>query len=336
MLKKLKNLLKQNNYAKASIDNKKKYMNLSIKKISLWVLLGVAVFTACKKQEYTSIEELDTQNIEAYIRDNNLQMEPLGNTGMFYQILEEGKGHDLSYTGRYPLVYTVRSLDGAYSVADTFASASRYMDYLGYFLGESPQGAAIGNQPSYQGQLEKDEGLKMVLRQVLKKTDGKIRVLIPSRLMSHGRNGDTDLGIPSNASMDFVIRVIDSASMPAYEDLSIRKRIEGLGLDLADFEKTESGIYYNISKQGEGKEIGVDSTITAVYSVSTFNGTEIDSSDSTNLVPKNLVKAWQEIIPKIKEGGEVHFFTPSKSAYGYMGGGVPFSALEFNVSVKDN
>lgn len=311
-------------------------MTLSIKRISLLSLLGLAVFAACKKQEYTSIEELDTTNIEAYIRENNLTVEPLGETGMFYQIIEEGKGQPLSYTGKYPLVYTVRSLDGTYSVTDTFSSASRYMDYLGYFLGESPQGSAIANRPDYQGQLEKDEGLKMALHGILQKTDGKIRVLIPSRLMSHGRNGNTDLGIPSNASMDFVIRVIDSASMPAYEDLSIQKRMESLGLKLADFEKTESGIYYNIGKQGEGKEIGIDSTITAVYSGSLLNGTEVDKSDSTKFMPKNQVKFWQEILPKINKGGEVHFFTPSKVAYGYSGGPAPFSAMEYKVTIKDN
>ncbi|WP_345230664.1 hypothetical protein [Olivibacter ginsenosidimutans] len=48
------------------------------------------------------------------------------------------------------------------------------------------------------------------------------------------------------------------------------------------------------------------------------------------------MKAWQEIIPKINKGGDVHFFTPSNLAYGYAGGGVPFSAMEFKVSVKDN
>ncbi|GAA4784583.1 hypothetical protein GCM10023231_10380 [Olivibacter ginsenosidimutans] len=304
--------------------------------MSLWSLLGLVVFSACKKQEYTSIEELDTQNMEAYIRENNLQVEALGNTGMFYQVLEEGKGNDLSYTGRYPLVYTVRSFDGTYSVTDTFASASRYMDYLGYFLGQSPQGSTIANNPNYQGSLEKDEGLKMVLRQALKKTDGKIRVLVPSRLLSYGRNGDSDLGIPPNASMDFVIRVIDSASMPAYEDVSIRKRIEALGLKLADFEKTENGIYYHIGKQGEGKEIGVDSTITAAYSLTLFNGTEAAQSDSTRLVLKDQPKAWQEIIPKINKGGDVHFFAPSKEGYGYTNGPTPFCTMEYKFSIKDN
>lgn len=311
-------------------------MNLSIKRISLLSLLGISLFAACKKQEYESIEELDAASIEAYIQANNLSVQPLGNTGMYYQILEEGKGNDIDYTGQYALVYTVRSLDGVYSVTDTFATASRYFDYLGYFLGASPQGSAIAGNPNYQGQIEKEEGLKMAIRTMLKKTDGQIRVLIPSRLLSYGRNGNTDLGIPPNASMDYVIRVIDSASMPAYEDLSIRKQMETAGLDTSDYERTESGIYYNIKKQGEGDSISIDSISTFVYSAKLLNGATVDESDSTNYTLKNLVKSWQEIIPKIKKGGQVHFFTPSSSAYGLAGGSVPFSSMEFDVTVKDN
>lgn len=311
-------------------------MNLSIKRISLLSLLGITLFAACKKQEYQSIEELDTANIDAYIRANNLTVQPLGNTGMFYQVLEEGKGNDIDYGGRYALVYTTRSLDGVYSVTDTFSSASRYFDYLGYFLGASPQGTAISTNPTYQQQIERDEGLKMAIRTMLKKTDGQLRVLIPSRLLPYGRNGSTELGIPSNASMDYVIRVIDSASMPAYEDLSIRKRMEALGLTLSDYQKTESGIYYNIKEQGEGDSISIDSTSTFIYTAKLLNGTQIDQSDSINYVLKNLVKSWQEIIPKVRKGGEVHFFTPSTSAYGLAGGSVPFSSMEFDVTVKDN
>ncbi|WP_134089418.1 FKBP-type peptidyl-prolyl cis-trans isomerase [Olivibacter sp. XZL3] len=312
-------------------------MNLSIRKISLLSLFGVALFAACKKQEYQNIEELDTANIEAYIRANNLQVEPLGNTGMYYQILEEGTGNDISYTGQYPLVYTVKSLDGVYSVADTFAATNRYFDYLGYFLGASPQGSSIASNPNYQGQLEKEEGLKMAIRTALKKTDGQIRVLIPSRLLSYGRNGVPEQGIPSNASMEYVIRVIDSASIPAYEDLSIQKRIEALGLSSNEYEKTESGIYYHINEMGEGDPIlSLDSTLTLSYTAKLLNGAQIDQSDSVNYALRNLVRSWQEIVPKIRKGGQVHFFSPSSEAYGLGGGAVPFSSLEFDVAVKDN
>uniref|UniRef100_F4C6S5 Peptidyl-prolyl cis-trans isomerase n=1 Tax=Sphingobacterium sp. (strain 21) TaxID=743722 RepID=F4C6S5_SPHS2 len=312
-------------------------MNLSIKRISLLSLLGMSLFAACKKQEYQSIEELDAVSIDSYIRANNLTVQPLGNSGMYYQILEEGKGNDIDYTGRYALVYTVRSLDGVYSVTDTFASASRYFDYLGYFLGAAPQGTAISTSPAYQQQIEREEGLKMAIRSMLKKTDGQIRVLIPSRLLPYGRNGNTDLGIPSNASMDYVIRVIDSASMPAYEDLSIRKRMQTAGLDTADFTKTETGIYYQITEQGDGNPITVDSTITCSYKLHLMNGTELESQDSARFLISGLaVNAWKEILPKINQGGTVRFLTPSTQAYGYSGSSStpPFTALDFEISVR--
>lgn len=312
-------------------------MNLSIRNLPFLCLFGLVVIAACKKQDYTSVEALDDENIAAYIQANNLNMEPLGTTGMFYQIIEEGKGSDLTYTKSYPIIYTKKSLDGSYSVADTFASASRYMDFLGYFLGETNQGSVVANIPGYQQILEKDNGLKMALRTVLKKANGKIRILVPSRLFNDSRNGNADLGIPPNASMDYEIRVLDSASIPAYEDLAIRKRIQVLGLNLSDYQKTETGIYYNISKLGEGTPITVDSTVTAVYKGYLLNGTEFDQSDSVNFTPKSLVKAWQEILPKIRKGGAVHFFSPPTMAYGISSSGpTPFGSLEFNVTIKDN
>jgi len=312
-------------------------MNLSIRNLPFLCLFGLVVITACKKQDYTSIEALDDENIAAYIKANNLNMEPLGTTGMFYQVIEEGKGRDLKYTESYPIVYTKRSLDGTYSLADTFATASRYMDFLGYFLGETNQGSVVANIPAYQQILEKDNGLKMALRTILKKANGKIRILVPSRLFNDSRNGNADLGIPPNASMDYEIRVLDSASVPTYEDLAIRKRIQALGLNLSDYQKTESGIYYNISEQGDGNPITVDSTVTAVYKGYLLNGTVFDESDSVNFTPKNLVKAWQEILPKIKKGGEVHFFSPPTTAYGISSSGpAPFASLEFDVTIKDN
>lgn len=312
-------------------------MNLSIRRISLLSLFGVALFAACKKQEYQSLEALDAANIEAYIRANNLQVEPLGNTGMYYQILEEGTGNDISYTGQYPLVYTMKSLDGAYSVADTFASTNRYFDYLGYFKGQNPQGSTLANIPDSLAVMEQDNGLKMAIRTALKKTDGQIRVLIPSRLLSYGRNGVPEQGIPSNASMDYVIRVIDSASMPAYEDVSIRKRMETAGLNMSEFTKTATGIYYQIIEQGDGNPITVDSTITCSYKLHLMNGTELESQDSARFLISSLaVNAWKEILPKINQGGTVRFLTPSSQAYGYTGSSStpPFTALDFEISVR--
>jgi len=311
-----------------------KLMIFSVKRIALLGFLACLGLVACKEQVYQTIEELDTENIQNYIRENNLQVEPLGNSGMFYQILEEGTGSTLSYSGKYPLVYTVRSLDGVYNLTDTFALTNRYFDFLGYFRGASPQGSDIASIPSYQNELEKDEGLKMAINRMLGKTNGKIRVLIPSRLMNYGRNGDSDLGIPSNASMDIVVQVLDSAAVPAYEDLSIRNRLETLGL--TDYEKTESGIYYHISELGDGDTLTVDSTITCSYAGTLLNGTSFGSADSATFLINGNIQAWREIIPKIRKGGSVRFFAPSAMTYGLAGSSPipPFSPLDFQVTVR--
>ncbi|MGK9117583.1 FKBP-type peptidyl-prolyl cis-trans isomerase [Olivibacter jilunii] len=303
----------------------------------------MSLFAACKKQEYQSIEELDAVSIDSYIRANNLTVQPLGNTGMYYQILEEGKGNDIDYAGRYALVYTVRSLDGVYSVTDTFASASRYFDYLGYFLGAAPQGSIIASNPNYQGQIEREEGLKMAIRSMLKKTDGQIRVLIPSRLLPYGRNGNTDLGIPSNASMDYVIRVIDSASMPAYEDTSIKSYLQKN--NLTGFERTEGGVYYKITEQGAGDSITVDSTININFKLRLFNGAEVTSSDSLSYAPASWTDAWKAVLPKLKKGGTMTIVSPSSATYGMPGASVgvgsgtitipPFSSVLYELKLND-
>lgn len=321
-------------------------MNLSIRNLPFLCLFGLVVISACKKQDYTSVEALDDENIAAYIQANNLNMEPLGTTGMFYQIIEEGKGSDLTYTKSYPIVYTKKSLDGTYSVADTFASASRYMDFLGYFLGETNQGSVIANIPAYQQILEKDNGLKMALRTVLKKSDGKIRILVPSRLFTDSRNGNADLGIPPNASMDYEIRVLDSASVPAYDDVSIKTYMQKNSL--TDFQRTEDGVYYKITEQGEGSAITVDSVLNVNLTVRLLNGTETKSPDSTDFPVAywNRVNAWKTVLPNLKKGGTVTIISPSAQAYGFssssegFGGSSavvipPFSSVYYELKLND-
>ena len=71
-------------------------------------LAAMLAFSSCEKKEYQSIAELDEQNIQQYIRQNNLTVEPLGTSGMYYQILEEGTGRDLAYDATIPLVHSKR------------------------------------------------------------------------------------------------------------------------------------------------------------------------------------------------------------------------------------
>src|SRR5690606_41690416 len=69
-------------------------------------------------------------------------------------------------------VFSTLSLHDAlpiFSALDTFGSINRYADYLGYF----PYGSEVASsQPG--SPLDKEEGLKLVLNQVLKHANGKI------------------------------------------------------------------------------------------------------------------------------------------------------------------
>src|SRR5690606_7996385 len=101
-------------------------MNIIHSRFLLFSVLSILVLTSCEKKEYQTIVELDEENIQSYIRQNNLNMVPFGESGMYYEILEEGDGSELDYKTVIPLVYTFKSHDGTFSSADTFAVGNRY------------------------------------------------------------------------------------------------------------------------------------------------------------------------------------------------------------------
>src|SRR5690606_11031354 len=176
-------------------------------------LIAVVMFSSCEKKVYQTIVELDEENIQNYIQRNSLNVTALGTTGMYYEVLEHGSGEALDYKKNFPLVYSFQTLDGRHSSVDTFAVGNRYADLLGYF----PYGTAVANnRPG--SPLDKEEGIKMVLKQALKNANGKIRILVPSRL-AFGRNGSGK--IESNQSLDYIIHAIDPDDLPEYEELSI-------------------------------------------------------------------------------------------------------------------
>jgi len=292
-------------------------------------------FSSCEKKVYQTIVELDEENIQNYIRQNNLNVTPFGETGMYYQVLEEGTGAELDYKKVIPIVYSFKTHDGSYSSIDTFAVGNRYADLLGYF----PYGSSVANgQPG--SPLDKEEGLKVILNQALKHANGKIRILVPSRL-AYGRNGSGKIG--SNQSIDYTIHAIDPESLPLYEDSSIRSYIQTIGKQLSEFEKSPTGIYYHISAPGTGDQVLPESRIEVGYVLKTLNGSTIEETDSLNTSLTQVVTGWKEILPKLKEGGKVHMILPSAQAYGLVGSpsstaGVasipPFSPLDFEVSVK--
>lgn len=282
-------------------------------KYALPGLFLLSIIVACEK-EYESIESIDDKNINAYIQANKLNVVEYQDSGIYYEVISPGSGTDVEYSDQLPLIFTIKSIDGKYSALDTFSRSNRYFNYLGYF---NPEGVRIG------------------IKEVLKKKSGTIRMIIPSGT-AFGRNGAG--AIPGNASLDLTVRVLDKNKLPAYEDFTIQKYMAANAL--TGFTKTASGLYYKVDAPGTGSPIAVDSTVKVEYEGKLLNGTVFDKTSTgspASLALSDVVKGWQEAIPLIKEGGTIRMILPSSLGYGLQGTeGIPaFSALFFNVKVTE-
>jgi|UniRef100_UPI004049F831 FKBP-type peptidyl-prolyl cis-trans isomerase FkpA len=277
-------------------------------------LLLLTILFSCQK-EYETVEVIDDRNVQEYIQLNKINMQQYQGTGIYYQVVSPGTGLEVQYSDKVPALITMRSLDGKYVSVDTFSIANRYYDFLGYY---------------------NPEPIRMGVKEVLKKSNGTIRMIIPSRL-AFGRNGSGS--IPGNASLDVTVRALDISKLVQYEDFTIKKYLESNSL--TGFTKTTTGLYYKIGQPGTGSPITIESTIVANYTGKLLNGTIFDralaGSEATFKV-NSLVNGWRQGIPLIKQGGSIRLIVPSTLGYGLEGSSpsIPaFSVLDFEITVTD-
>src|SRR5690606_31299517 len=259
--------------------------------------IGIMVIVSlmgCSKKEYQSFEELDNANIREYIQKNNLTVHQYKETDLFYQVLEEGTGNPIDYTETYPIVYTVKSLDGTYNSNDTLSINNRYADYFGYF----PFGSAYAGTPT----VERPGDFKEVIREVLQHTNGKVRIIVPSRLM-YGRNGRPSLGIPPNASLDYVVTVHDN--FIDYEDQVIQQMIANASPNSDEVYDIENNIYCQTIEKRTGDDILEDSTITVNYSKKNPKGhVDVSGTNKEFNLPSGGISSWPNIAHLIYIGGK--------------------------------
>ncbi|WP_422860513.1 peptidylprolyl isomerase [Flagellimonas sp. S174] len=112
----------------------------------------------------------------------------------------------------------------------------------------------------------------------------------------------------------------------------------------AGFEKTESGLRYQIIQKGSGVQAQKGKTVSVHYEGSLTNGQVFDSSYSRNqpidfsLGVGQVIPGWDEGIALLKVGDKARFVIPSHLAYGSAGaGGVipPDATLIFDVELMD-
>lgn len=112
----------------------------------------------------------------------------------------------------------------------------------------------------------------------------------------------------------------------------------------AGFEKTESGLRYQMIQKGSGKKAEKGKTVSVHYSGSLENGKVFDSSYTRKkpiefpLGMGNVIEGWDEGIALLQVGDKARFVIPSHLGYGSRGaGGVipPNATLIFDVELMD-
>ena len=125
----------------------------------------------------------------------------------------------------------------------------------------------------------------------------------------------------------------------AQEKAVIEAELKSLG---AGFEKTSSGLRYQILQKGDGEKAQKNKTVTVHYKGQLSDGTVFDSSYKRNqpiefsLGMGQVIRGWDEGVALLKVGDKARFVIPSHLAYGSRGaGGVipPNANLIFDVEL---
>ncbi len=93
--------------------------------------------------------------------------------------------------------------------------------------------------------------------------------------------------------------------------------------DPAKLQKTESGLQYEIVKQGEGRRPKATDTVLAHYTGWLLDGSVFDSSHlrgaPTEFALNRVIPGWTEGLQLMQEGGVFQFVIPAELAYGSRG-----------------
>ena len=143
----------------------------------------------------------------------------------------------------------------------------------------------------------------------------------------------------------FFLMVVFSFSACNKEKKVLEKNIEEIEQYISDndlgsqgtVEKTESGLHYIVTKEGDGNFPTVSNTVKVNYKGYLINKQEFDANQNIEFPLSNVIQGWQEGIPKFSKGGSGYLLIPSKLGYGSSGSGsIPGDAvLIFEIDLID-
>jgi FKBP-type peptidyl-prolyl cis-trans isomerase FkpA len=103
-----------------------------------------------------------------------------------------------------------------------------------------------------------------------------------------------------------------------FTDENEKEIIEYIDANNLDATRSESGLYYVITKPGTGIRPNIYSTVTVAYTGYFTDGNVFDSSNDAGIsFPlQNVIKGWTEGITYFRKGGEGILLIPSSLGYG--------------------
>ncbi|MEP1033195.1 FKBP-type peptidyl-prolyl cis-trans isomerase [Ekhidna sp.] len=249
---------------------------------------------------------LDIQIIDDYLEDNNIVAE-VHESGIRYAINNEGSGDSPIVGDRIVVKFTGYDLQGNVFLFDTLGLTVE----LDQFIIRS---------------------WALMLPEI--KEDGMITIYSPSGY-AYGASGNSL--VDPNEVVVFEIELLaiikTAADQQAIEESIID---EYLTENSIDFQTHESGIRYTIIEEGSGDSPTINDIVSVTYKGYFLNGEVFDSnSEPISFELQRLIRAWQIIIPVMKEGGKIKFYSPSGYCYGTTGSNIipPNTILAFEIEL---
>ncbi|WP_370086130.1 FKBP-type peptidyl-prolyl cis-trans isomerase [Ekhidna sp.] len=261
--------------------------------ILVFTLATLVLFMGCKEEDELTDQqqlEVDIAAIDNYLSENEI-VALTHESEIRYQIFEEGSGETPTIDDNVIVKYIGSFLDGRVFDQNQLGLNFLIKDLI--------------------------EAWKIMLPEM--KEGGKIKMYVPS-IYGYGKRGNTF--IPPNTILVFEVELV-SIVLPAEDQLVID--LEKIDQYLNDNDivaiKHSSGIRYQIITDGTGKSPIISDNITVNYIGEFFSGDVFDEGNLSRFRLSELITSWKNMLPLIKEDGEIIFYAPSGLCYGNTGSG---------------